>query len=119
MTLGVRPPGILSRIDSAIAPGFALLVSLFVAKMDARYTEWYGDDMPPLTSAFFAHYPLYIAITAGGVVLQVLGKMIPKSGPLRTLWKMIDTLVALASVLIIVVGMIALSLPLFLLQLPI
>ena len=119
MTLGVRPPGILARIDSAIAPGFALLVSLFVAKMDAQYTAWYGDQMPPLTSAFFAHYPLYIAITAGGVVMQLLGKKIPQTGPLRTVWKAVDTLVALASVLIILVGMIAMSLPLFLLQLPI
>jgi len=51
--------------------------------------------------------------------MQILGRFIDKTGPVRTLWTAIDLVIAGASVAIIVIGMIALVLPLFTLQLPI
>lgn len=116
MTFGVRRP---SRIDAAIAPGTAFCFSLFIAFLAPHYTQWYGDAMPALTHRFIAVYPLWIAITAAGVVMQVFGTIIAPDGPARALWKTLDGVLAIASVLIIVVGIIALSLPIFLLQLPI
>ncbi|HTD29381.1 MAG TPA: hypothetical protein VK660_08350 [Xanthomonadaceae bacterium] len=119
MTFGVRPPGLLSRIDAAIAPGTALCFCLFVAWLAPHYAQWYGDSIPPLTREYIARYPTFVAITAGGVAMQVVGRLLGSSGAARLLWKMLDTLLAFASVLIILVGMIALALPLFLLELPV
>jgi len=119
MTLGVRPPNLLHRIDAVIAPGVALGFSVIVAMLAPHYVQWYGNEMPPLTSWFVARYGTWLAITAAGVVMQILGRFIDKTGPVRTLWTAIDLVIAGASVAIIVIGMIALVLPLFTLQLPI
>jgi hypothetical protein len=119
VTFGVRPPGRLNRIDAVIAPGTALCFSLFVSFLAPRYTQWYGDAMPPLTREFIDRYPTYIAITVGGVILQVIGKMLAQRGIASSLWKSLDTVLAAASILIIIVGIVALSLPLFTMQLPI
>jgi len=75
--------------------------------------------MPPLTHEYIALYPTYIGITVGGVILQVVGRLLGQQGAVHVLWKLLDTLLAAASILIIIVGMIALSLPLFTMQLPI
>ncbi len=116
MTFGVRPT---NRIDAAIAPSTALVFSILVAMLAPRYAQWYGEAMPALTRGFLACYPIWIAITAIGVVVQVLGKVLGLDQSSRGRWKALDAGLAIASVLVVVVGIIALMLPVLRHPLPI
>jgi hypothetical protein len=119
MTIGVPTERRSSRFDKAIAPGVALCFSLLVPILEPQYTRWYADTMPWLTAKFIDDWPTWVAITAAGVLVQILRWRIGLRGPVATLLTVFDFLLAAASVLIIVIGLIALALPLLMLQLPI
>jgi hypothetical protein len=94
-----------------LAPGSSLLFSLIVAALAPHYANWFGAAMPALTRGFIAWYPLWIAISAIAVVVQLCARVLaPKvdgDESLRTL----DTLLGIASVAVIAIGIIALALP--------
>jgi len=108
MTFGVRRK---SRIDPWIAPGTALLFSILVAVLGPRYATWFGGQMPELTRRFIDAYPLWIAITALALVVQAMCMTLRPGVSPRNPVKMLDGLLSVASVLIIVFGLIALGLP--------
>lgn len=118
MSLGVPPESLSRRIDKAIAPGTAFCFSVLVAFLEPRYLSWYGSAMPALTAKFITAYPLWVAVTALGVVVQITRWLYGMRGATVALLEAADLLLAAVSVLVITVGIIALALPLLTLQLP-
>lgn len=110
MTFGVPRT---SRIDPWIAPGTALFFSILIAVLGPRYATWFGAEMPELTRRFIDAYPLWIALTVLALVVQALIKTLKPRESSPSLLRMLDALLGIASVLIIVVGVIALALPVF------
>jgi hypothetical protein len=108
VTLGVRRP---SRIDPWIAPGTAVCFSIFVAVLGPRYATWFGSEMPELTRRFIDAYPAWIALTVLAVLVQVFVKVLQPGESSRSLLKMLDEALSIVSILIMVVGLIALALP--------
>ena len=108
MTFGVRRK---SRIDPWIAPGTALLFSILVAVLGPRYATWFGVEMPELTRRFIDLYPAWIALTVLGLVVQACVKVLQPGDSSRNLLIFLDEALSVVSVLIIVVGLIALALP--------
>jgi len=108
MTFGVRRK---SRIDPWLAPGTALCFSIFVAILGPRYATWFGVQMPELTRRFIDLYPAWIAITLLALVVQGLCTTLRPGDSSSGLLKMLDGVLAVASVLIIVFGTLALALP--------
>ena len=108
MTFGVPRT---SRIDPWIAPGTALCFSIVVAVLAPRYETWYGDAMPTLTRQFIDAYPVWIALTVLALVAQAGMNVLKPGDSSRSLLKMLDGALSIVSVLIIVVGLIALALP--------
>ncbi len=119
MTLGLPPENLGTRVDKAIAPGTALCFTLLVAVLGPHYTRWYADTMPWLTAKFIDAWPVWVAISAVGVIVQILRGLLGSGGPTATLLNIVDFLLAATSVLVIVIGLIAMALPLLMLQLPI
>ena len=109
MTFGVRRK---SRIDPWIAPGAALVFSILVAVLGPGYVTWFGAQMPELTRKFIDLYPAWIALTALALVVQACMGALRPSDSSRSLMKLLDEALSVASVLIMVVGLIALALPL-------
>ena len=108
MTFGVRPT---SRVDEWIAPGAALFFSIMVAVLAPHYATWFGDAMPALTRRFIDDYPIWIALTALALVVQACVTVLRPAESSRSLLKMLDGALSIVSILIIVVGLIALALP--------
>lgn len=108
MTFGVRRK---SRMDPWIAPGTALCFSILVAVLAPRYATWFGDAMPALTRQFIDAYPVWIALTVLALVVQAGMNVLQPGDSSRSLLKVLDGALAIVSVLIIVVGLIALALP--------
>jgi len=108
MTFGVRPK---SRIDPWLAPGAALCFSILVAALGPRYATWFGAQMPELTRKFIDLYPAWIAITLLALVVQVLCTTLRPGDSSGSLLKMLDGALGIVSVLIVVLGLIALALP--------
>ena len=108
MTLGVRNR---SRYDDWIAPGTAFVFSLLTAFLAPRYPQWFGANLPELTVRFLAGYPLWIAITVLALIVEACIKVLQPSRSSLVVWKWVDDLLGIASVLIIIVGVIALALP--------
>ena len=108
MTFGVRHR---SRYDDWIAPGTAFVFSLLVVVLAPRYPLWFGADLPELTVRFLAGYPLWIAITVLTLIVEACIKVLQPNRSSLVIWKRVDDLLGIASVLIIIVGVIALALP--------
>ena len=108
MTFGVRRT---SRNDPWIAPGTALCFSILVAFLAPRYATWFGDGMPALTRWFIAAYPLWIAMTVLALVVQAGMRVLQPRESSPSLLRTLDGALSIESVLVIVVGLIALALP--------
>lgn len=94
-------------------PGSALAFSLVMAFLAPRYPVWFGDALPPFTQRFLAIYPLWIAIGTAALVAAAVGEQIPPLARQHALWRALDGVLAIASILIIACGVIALFLPIF------
>ncbi len=108
MTFGVRQR---SPYDDFIAPVAAFSFSILVAVLAPLYPQWYGADLPDLTVRFLAGYPIWIAITLIALIVEACLKVMTLSASSFALLKKIDSLMGVLSVLIIIVGIIALALP--------
>jgi len=108
MTFGVRRK---SRIDPWIAPGTALCFSILVGVLGARYATWFGAAMPELTRRFIDLYPAWIALTVIALVIQAVCMTLKPGDSSSALLKLLDGTLSIVSVLILVVGLIALALP--------
>ena len=96
-----------------IAPGTALIFSILMALIAPRYAGWFGATMPEFTQRFLAFYPLWIAISAAALTSAAIGEQIPPLARQQALWRALDVVLSVASVLIIVCGIVALFLPIF------
>jgi hypothetical protein len=95
-----------------LAPGTALLFSVFVAILAPRYAHWFGATMPAFTRTFIAYYPLWIAFGAIAVMAQVCVRVLYPKEDGDASFGVLDGLLAIASVGVIAAGIIALALPL-------
>ena len=108
MTFGVRRK---SRIDPWIAPGTALCFSIVVGVLAHKYATWFGDAMPALTRQFLDAYPVWIALTVLALVVQAVCTTLKPGDSANGFLKILDGALSIVSVLIIMVGLIALALP--------
>jgi hypothetical protein len=108
MTFGVRRT---SRVDPWIAPGTALFFSIMVAVLAPHYATWFGDAMPTLTHQFIDAYPVWIGLTVLALVVQAFCMTLRPGDSLGVPLKVLDGALSIVSVLVIVVGLIALALP--------
>ena len=95
-----------------IAPGTAFIFSILMALLAPRYPGWFGT-MPAFTQRFLAFYPLWLLLSTGALAFAALGEQIPPLAERRTLWRVLDVMLTVASILIIAGGVIALFLPIF------
>lgn len=95
-----------------IMPGTALAFSVLVAFLSPLYARTFGDAMPAFTRVFLSAYPLWIAVSTAALAITALTEQFPVFARWRALWGGLDMLLALASVLIIAAGLVALFLPL-------
>jgi len=95
-----------------IMPGTALAFSVLVAFLSPLYARTFGDAMPAFTREFLSAYPLWIAVSTAALAITALAGQFPVFARWRALWGGVDTLLALAAVLIITAGLVALFLPL-------
>ena len=119
-----RPPPAPSRAGQMkpasdwIMPGTALLFALLMSALAPAYTRWFGTNLPPFTRAFFAFYPLWIAIGAVALAVAAIAEQIAVLAA-RPAWRRtLDIVLAAASILIVAAGIIALALPLLALSAP-
>ena len=101
-----------------IMPGTALAFSVLVAFLSPLYTRTFGDAMPAFTRVFLSAYPLWIAVSTAALAITALTEQFPVFARWRALWRGLDMLLALASILIIAAGLVALFLPLLALPVP-
>ena len=95
-----------------IMPGTALAFSVLVAFLSPVYARAFGAAMPAFTRGFLAAYPLWITFGTAALAITALAEQFPVFARWRALWSGLDMLLALASVLIIAAGLVALFLPL-------
>lgn len=95
-----------------IMPGTALAFSVLVAFLSPLYARTFGEALPAFTRGFLAGYPLWIAFGTAALAVTALAGQFPVFARWRALWSGLDMLLALASVLIIAAGLVALFLPL-------
>ena len=95
-----------------IMPGTALVFSVLVAFLSPLYARTFGDALPAFTRVFLSAYPLWIAVCTAALAITALTEQFPVFARWRALWSGLDMLLALASVLIIAAGLVALFLPL-------
>jgi len=101
-----------------ITPGTALAFSLLMLVLAPAYTRWFGDAMPPFTLGFLAFYPLWIALSAAALLVAAVGAQFPVARRWPALWRSLDVVLTVASILVIAGGIIALFLPLLLRPMP-
>ena len=102
-----------------IAPGTGLCFSAIVALLAPHYPHWFGAALPVFTQRFLAAYPLWIAVCLVALIAQWLGRILDRPSQTRLSWKALDAVLAVASVLIIAAGIIALMLPVLLRPMPV
>jgi hypothetical protein len=94
-----------------IAPGTALAFSLLVAFLSPLYMRSFGQAMPTFTRGFLSAYPLWIAVSTAALAITALAEQFPLFARWHALWSGLDIALAIVSVLIIAIGLIALFLP--------
>src|SRR5512143_1445705 len=93
-----------SKQAAWVMPGSALAFSLVMAFLAPRYPVWFGDPLPPFTQRFLSIYVLWIAISAAALVAAAIGEQIPPLARQHALWRVLDTALSVASILIIACG---------------
>jgi len=101
-----------------IMPGSALAFSVLVAFLSPLYARTFGDALPTFTREFLSAYPVWIAVSAAALAVTALAEQFPIFARWRALWSGLDVVLALASVLIIAAGLMALFLPLLVPPIP-
>src|SRR5512143_183410 len=102
-----------SRQSAWVTPGSALAFSLVMAFLAPRYPGWFGDHLPSFTQGFLSIYPLWIAISAAALAASAIGEQIPPLARQHVVWRVLDIVLSIASILIIACGVVALFLPIF------
>lgn len=95
-----------------IGPGTALCFALLTMWLTPRYEAWFGSAMPSFTRSYLDQYPVMIGISAIALAALLVARQFPRFAEQCAFCRMVDLLLAVASLLIIVVGIIALFLPL-------
>ena len=108
MTLGLHGE---SSFDPWIAPGTALCFSIVLGVLAPHYRTWFGDPLPPFTTWFLKAYPIWIALSVVGLVVQALLKTLTPNGAARKVWTTFDAALAIVSVVMVAAGLIALAIP--------
>jgi hypothetical protein len=93
-------------------PGTALVFSVLVAFLSQLYARTFGAALPVFTREFLSAYPVWIAISTAALVVTAFAEQFPMFARWRAMWTGLDLLLAVISVLIIALGLIALFLPL-------
>ena len=97
-----------------IAPGTALCFALLTMWLTPRYETWFGSAMPSFTSSYLDQYPMMIGVSAVALAALLVARQFPRFTEQCAFCRMVDLLLAVASLLIIVGGIIALFLPVLL-----
>jgi len=101
-----------------IVPGTGLAFSVLVAFLAPLYARSYGDQLPALTRAYFAAYPLWIVLCIVALATIAFADQVSTSARWDALRRGLDLALNLGAVLIIAVGLIALFLPLLVAPIP-
>jgi len=99
------------NVPEWITPGTALVFSVLMALLAPRYAGWFGAAMPAFTQRFLALYPLWIVVSTIALTIAALGAQVPLLAERRAIWRVMDVVFTIASILIIAGGVIALFLP--------
>ncbi len=108
MTFGVREP---TRSQIWVAPGSALVFSILMMFLAPRYPIWFGDAIPRVTHIFLTAYPLWLVISVGAVIVSLLTRTLHGDREVPAWLRMLDDLLGIASIGIVLIGIIALALP--------
>jgi hypothetical protein len=94
-----------------IAPGTALCFAMLTTWLTPRYEIWFGSAMPSFTRSYLDQYPMMIGVSAIALAALLVARQFPRFAERCALCKAVDLLLAVASLLIIAGGIIALFLP--------
>ncbi|HEX6832744.1 MAG TPA: hypothetical protein VF132_04340 [Rudaea sp.] len=97
-----------------VPPGAALCLSVLMMALAPRYKAWFGDAMPAFSRTYFADYPILIGISAIALASVLIARQFPAYAERCAFCRMVDLLLAIAALLIIAGGIIALFLPVLL-----
>lgn len=107
-----------ARRNDLIAPGTALVFALLTLWLQPLYERTFGTAMPGFTRAFLDFYPLWIGVSSAALAATAAGSQLPIAKRWPGLWRFLDAVLAIAVVLIVAGGVIALFLPLLLRPMP-
>jgi len=113
---GVSAP--LSRMRELVAPGTALVFSFLMLWLAPNYARWFGETLPAFSRGFFALYPLWIAISTATLAIVAVGEETAPARRWPALWRALDALLELATLIMLAGGVIALFLPVLLRPMP-
>lgn len=97
-----------------VPPGAALCMCLLMMWLAPRYETWFGGAMPSFSRSYFDQYPVMLGISAIALVSVLVARQFPAFAEQCSFCRVVDVLLAVASLLIIAGGIIALFLPVIL-----
>ena len=100
-----------AKADATIAPLALLGFSILVAFLAPRYAAWVGAQSA-FTARYLAYWPAWLAINALSVVVTFLVRAMQLRENQGAFWRRLDLLLSLASVVVFLVGVVALVMPL-------